>query len=130
MKRCKRLLTNNGFYMNNKMDTIKSIAGMFCLVALFSVVLPKMAFAADDTISTVLCNVVQQLQGGIGKAIATIAIIVLGIGLFLGKFSWPVAVATAIGIGMIFGAAGIVDWVSSGTGGTDGDAAGACSKTT
>jgi type IV secretory pathway VirB2 component (pilin) len=74
------------------------------------------AFASSDAISQVLCNVINQLQGGIGKGIATIAIIVLGIGLFLGKLSWPLAIATAIGIGLIFGAAGIVGWISPGSG--------------
>ena len=79
-----------------------------------------MAQVNDDAISKVLCNVVKQLNGPIGKGIATIAIIVLGIGLFLGKLSWGLAVATAIGIGMIFGAAQIVVWISAGTVGTNG----------
>lgn len=96
------------------------------LVLLSIFLTSKMAFAAtagnNDAITKVLCNIVSQLSGGIGKAIATIAIIVLGIGLFLGKLSWPLAVATALGIGMIFGAAGIVNWITdgatSGTGNT------------
>jgi len=110
--------------MTNKdlnLDTLKSVGILFFIVAIFSVILPNIAFADDPAgantgISKVLCNVVEQLQGGIGKAIATIAIIVLGIGLFLGKLAWPLAIATAIGIGMIFGAASIVEWVSAGTG--------------
>ncbi|MEQ9116062.1 MAG: TrbC/VirB2 family protein [Rickettsiales bacterium] len=76
-----------------------------------------LAATNNDAITQVLCNVVNQLSGGIGKAIATIAIIVLGIGLFIGKLSWPLAIATAVGIGMIFGAASIVNWISAGTGG-------------
>lgn len=97
-------------------DLSKKISYSFCLFALLVTIFPEFAFAdAPSGISKVLCNVVNQLQGGIGKAIATIGIIVLGIGLFMGKLSWPLAVATAIGIGMIFGAASIVDWVSAGT---------------
>lgn len=68
---------------------------------------------SSDTIANTLCIITQALQGDIGKAIATIAIVVLGVGLFLGKISWPLAVATAIGIGMIFGAAELVQWLSS-----------------
>lgn len=108
-------------FMNVKLDT----AGIqrICLFFVFCVIVMSNfdAFAANtpsqsnDAISLVLCNIIGQLQGGIGKGIATIAIIVLGIGLFLGKLSWPVAVATALGIGLIFGAAGIVTWISSGT---------------
>ncbi|MFV9875778.1 MAG: TrbC/VirB2 family protein [Rickettsiales endosymbiont of Dermacentor nuttalli] len=73
-----------------------------------------MAQSNEDAISRVLCNIVKQLNGPIGKGISTIAIIVLGIGLFLGKLSWGLAVATAIGIGMIFGATQIVAWISKG----------------
>ena len=104
-------------------DILKKASWLFCLFAFFTVVFSEVAYAdavatttSGGGIETVLCNVVKQLQGGIGKAIATIAIIVLGIGLFMGKLSWPLAVVTAIGIGMIFGAASIVEWVSSGTG--------------
>lgn len=108
--------------MNIKLDT----AGIqrICLFFVFCVIvmsnfdaLANTPAQSNDAITSVLCNIIGQLQGGIGKGIATIAIIVLGIGLFLGKLSWPVAVATALGIGLIFGAAGIVSWISTGTGG-------------
>ena len=46
---------------------------------------------------------------------ATIAVVVLGIGLFLGKLSWGLAMATAVGIGMIFSAGTIVNWLGGGT---------------
>lgn len=67
----------------------------------------------DDTIAQTLCIIVKALQGSIGKAIATIAIVVLGVGLFLGKLSWPLAVAIAIGIGLIFGSSEMVTWLSN-----------------
>jgi len=114
-------MTNEG--LNNNLDVLKRVGVLFFVVAFFSIILPNAAFAdaaQGGGIETVLCNVVNQLQGGIGKAIATIGIIVLGIGLFTGKLAWPLAIATAIGIGMIFGAASIVDWVSAGTGETGG----------
>jgi type IV secretory pathway VirB2 component (pilin) len=106
------------------LDLSKKVSYAFCLFAFLTIIFPTSAFAdpaATSGITAVLCNVVNQLQGGIGKAIATIAIIVLGVGLFMGKLSWPLAVATAIGIGMIFGAASIVQWVSAGTQGADGN---------
>jgi type IV secretory pathway VirB2 component (pilin) len=86
--------------------------------ALFIIAVSNIAEAApqQDEISAVLCRVIGQLQGGIGRGIATIAIIVLGIGLFLGKLNWPVALATAIGIGVIFGAGTVVNWLSPGAG--------------
>jgi type IV secretory pathway VirB2 component (pilin) len=102
----------------------KMLTAAFCLMTLVMLIAPEFAFgdgtttagsAGPDGISKVLCNVVGQLQGTIGKAIATIAIIVLGVGLFMGKLSWQLAIATALGIGLIFGAAGVVGWLTKGT---------------
>ena len=111
----------NKFFSNFKCDTkvYWKLCFAFCLVALiFSI--PDLAVAApagDDekTISNVLCRVVSLLVGKVGKGIATIAVVFLGVGLFLGKLSWGVAVATAIGIAGIFGAGQIVNWLSGGT---------------
>jgi len=104
--------------MEINLKTAKEYTFAFCIIGLI-MMLSNVAWAAegDDDISTVLCNVVTQLQGPIGKGIATIAIIVLGIGLFMGKLSWPLALATAIGIGIIFGASNIVGWLSPGNDG-------------
>jgi len=99
----------------------KNFIAVSIMAFLGVVVASQYSFADNnDAITQVLCNVVGQLSGGIGKAIATIGIIVLGIGMFIGKLSWPLAIATAIGIGMIFGAASIVNWISAGT--ANGDA--------
>jgi type IV secretion system protein VirB2 len=55
-----------------------------------------------------LCTIVRAITGKIGRAIATIAVIFLGFGAFFGKVTWGLAVAVAIGIFAIFGAATIV----------------------
>ncbi len=107
----------------NKIKLDNNLSQRLCMVFafLYLILVGQEAFASQqDAITQVLCNVIGQLQGGIGKGIATVAIVVLGIGLFLGKLSWPLAVATAIGIGLIFGAAGIVSWISSGAGNNGG----------
>ncbi len=105
-------------FHNIKFDEIfyQKLCVFFALITLVISCQEAFANTNTDAISDVLCNVINQLQGGIGKGIATIAIVVLGIGLFLGKLSWPLAIATAIGIGLIFGAAGIVGWISPGSG--------------
>ena len=80
----------------------------------------------NNAIENTLCTVVNSLTGGIGRGIATIAIIALAIGLFLGKLSWGLAMATGIGVGMVFGAKTVVEWLSknaSGPGGTANPAA-------
>jgi type IV secretory pathway VirB2 component (pilin) len=87
-------------------------------IAVAIVVLPEMSMAQtevpDSTISNTICNVVNQLQGPIARGVAAIGIIFLGFSLFLGKISWGVALALAIGIGAIFGANEIVNLVGGG----------------
>ncbi len=73
---------------------------------------PPQNSGSSEPIGETLCLISKSLQGPIGKSVATIAVVVLGIGLFLGKLSWPLAVATAIGIGLIFGASEMVSWIS------------------
>jgi len=68
----------------------------------------------ENAIVTVLCNIVKLLTGSIAKAVAIIAIVVVAVGLFMGKFSWGVGLATAIGISMIFGASSVVGWLAKG----------------
>lgn len=88
----------------------------FFLAALFlslSVVMaPTPAAASTDNdfgkVGARLCNIVAAITGKIGRAIATIAVIFLGFGAFFGKVTWGLAVAVAIGIFAIFGAATIV----------------------
>jgi type IV secretory pathway VirB2 component (pilin) len=66
----------------------------------------------NDIIGSTLCRLVANLTGGIARSIATIAIFAVGIGLFMGKLNWGVAAATAAGVGIIFGAAQMVAWLS------------------
>lgn len=70
------------------------------------------AASADDPITEVLCKVTTALTGKLGKSIATIGIVALGVGLFLGKLSWGLAVATAVGVALIFGAGTFIEWIN------------------
>lgn len=70
----------------------------------------------SDVIGQSLCNVVHNLtQGGIAKAVATIAIFAIGIGLFLGRANWGVALSTVAGVGIIFSATLIIQWITGDT---------------
>lgn len=87
----------------------------FCIVSCLCIFANNFALAdaADGgAIGSVLCNIVAAINGTVGKGIATIGIVALGVGLFAGKLNWPLAIATAIGIGLIFGAAQMVDFIS------------------
>ncbi|MFN7039190.1 MAG: TrbC/VirB2 family protein [Alphaproteobacteria bacterium] len=128
----------NSILLKNTKFNIKLVVYLCLVVGLFAfwTFAPDIAKAnatppeTNDAISQTLCNVILKLTGPIGKGIATIAIIVLGVGLFLGKMSWAVAVATAIGIGLIFGAGSMVEWIGKGATSTVGTSAGSTSTLT
>jgi len=82
-----------------------------CLtMALGLLLVPDMALAASgDTIAEVLCEVVGWFTGNVGKGIATLAIIIIGVGALMGKVSWGMAIIVGVGVAVIFGAAEIVD---------------------
>ncbi len=85
------------------------------LVMLSAVVamMPDMAFAtaataSDTVIGNMMCSVVGWFLGNTGKGLATIAIIVIGIGALMGKVSWGMAIIVGLGISLIFGASALV----------------------
>ena len=69
---------------------------------------------AGQGIANVLCNVIEVAKGAAGKTIATLVIISMAIGLFLGKITWGVAIAVAVGMGVLFGANNVVTFVAGG----------------
>ncbi len=84
---------------------------ILCAVAIGASVLPDMAMASasgNNAIQDVFCNLVILLTGTTGKAIATVAVIAVGVGALLGKISWGMALIVGLGIALIFGAASIV----------------------
>jgi type IV secretion system protein VirB2 len=68
--------------------------------------------AGQDKVTEILCRANNFIAGGPGKAIAVLVILSLAIGLFLGKVSWGMAIAVAVGMGILFGAPGIVATIS------------------
>ncbi len=77
-------------------------------------------FAADSNpdatgIVKIFCNVINQITGGIGKVISILILISMAIGLFLGKITWGLAIAVMVGMGLLFGAKGLVDVIAKGS---------------
>jgi len=63
------------------------------------------AFAAWDSITTVLCNIVNdEIMGNIGRGLATLGILAIAASAILGKASWAMAVTVVVGIGILYGA--------------------------
>ncbi len=83
------------------------------LLAVAAVIMPDFAFATNTDIGETLCNAVDMMTGNTGQGLATIAVVVVGIGALLGKVSWGMAILVATGIAVIFGAGTIVNAVSA-----------------
>ncbi len=86
----------------------------FCL-SLFAIALfvPELAMAATP-LSETLCAVVEWFTGPTGAGIATLAIIIIGVGALLGKVSWGMAIIVGLGVATIFGAGELVTALSTG----------------
>lgn len=68
-------------------------------------------------IGEALCTIVDWFTAGsVGSAVASLAVIFLGIGAFFGKVTWGMAVMFAAGIFAIFGSAEIVEAITGGAG--------------
>lgn len=88
------------------------------LLVLFAVVagaslLPEVA-SASNVIEVAFCNLVAIMNGTTGKALATVAVLAVGVGALLGKISWGMALIVALGIALVFGAASIVNAIGGG----------------
>jgi type IV secretory pathway VirB2 component (pilin) len=68
--------------------------------------------ASNDVIGGTLCNLVANINGGIARSIATMAIFAVGISLFMGKLNWGTAAMTGAGVAIVFGSAKLVGWLS------------------
>ena len=93
-------------------DVCWTLTLVFAVGICFALV-PDASYANGNAIETVFCNVVNVLNGPTGKAIATVAVIAVGVGALLGKISWGMALIVALGVALIFGAGTIVDAIGS-----------------
>lgn len=88
------------------------------LFAIYVVAMVPETAMAQDEIGDVLCQVADWFTGRVGQGIATLAIIVIGLGALMGKVSWGMAIIVGIGIAVIFGASELVREIDdSSTGG-------------
>lgn len=104
---------SKGSLMSNSVQAKESLSASWqvCLAVLavgFMTMVPEVA-AAATSIEVVLCKLKNLFTGPMGKALATIALVIIGIGALLGKVSWGMALIVSIGIAIVFGAASLVD---------------------
>jgi type IV secretory pathway VirB2 component (pilin) len=90
----------------------------FMLVAAFAVaatMLPELSFAIDNVIGNSLCVLQEISNGSAGKAVATLAVLFVGIGAFFGKANWGLVLITALGIALVFGSSAVAGSFGGGT---------------
>ncbi len=75
------------------------------------VLLPANAHAVISPMGGVLCGIIEFIYGNFGRALATLAVISLGVGAMLGKVSWGLALTVAAGISVVFGAPFLTKWI-------------------
>ena len=93
---------------------------LFTFVLSFLVLNPEISYAANQlelVVKNGFCEIIEALTGNVGKAIATFAVIFLGVGAFFGKVNWGLALMFAAGVVAIFGAAAIASQIATGAGG-------------
>lgn len=114
------------WYMKLTINSDKMMSLALCLFAAYAaMLLPVDAMAqvpgsGGATIGRTLCTVVEWFTGPVGQGIATLAIIVIGVGALMGKVSWGMAIIVGIGVAVIFGAPAIVGELGTGNSGCSG----------
>lgn len=78
------------------------------IVSALVFIVPEFAYAQTSPMGYVVCSVVGIIYGNLGRGLAVLAVIVVGIGATLGKVSWGLALTVAVGIGTVFGAVPLV----------------------
>lgn len=83
------------------------------LVCAMLVVTLQDAYATNSAMGNVLCAIVSLVYGNLGRGLATLAVVILGVGATLGKTSWGLALTVAVGISVIFNAHIIVGYLGN-----------------
>lgn len=71
--------------------------------------------SGNDQVTDTICNVINLIKSGPGKTVAILVIISSAVMLFLGKLSWGLGIAIAVGMGLMFGAESVVKTISGET---------------
>jgi type IV secretion system protein VirB2 len=103
--------------MKSFIEVLKKSLHIFALLFAIVAFAPTAAIASDqdpkcNAITKTMCNVIEVITSGVGKSIAILIIISLAIALFLGKVSWGLAIATGVGMGLLFGATDIINLIT------------------
>lgn len=103
-----------------------SVVTLLPLEAIANPMTTTVAGGENSAFDRLFCNILSVFTGPVGKGIATIAIVIVGVGALMGKVTWTVAIIVAMGVAIIFGASSIVTSFSD-QGAADTGGSAACS---
>lgn len=98
----------------NRSIMIGFLAVTLYMALCYAVIACTFTGAQDTPMGAVLCDVVLFIYGNLGRGLATIAVIIIGIGALLGKTSWGLAITIGVGISVMFNAEWITSWLICG----------------
>lgn len=96
--------------------TMAALLGVFVLG--FTLLSAEPAMAQQSPMGNVICFIIGIIYGNLGRGLAVLAVIIVGIGATVGKVSWGLAMTVAIGVGTVFGAVPLVAYLISGNSST------------
>ena len=98
-------------------QTIASRMRYFAAIAVMVVgtmlVTAEPAMAGQSPMGNVVCCIIGIIYGNLGRGLAVLAVIIVGVGATLGKVSWGLAITVAVGIATVFGAVPLVAFLVS-----------------
>ena len=95
------------------LQAMQNKALWFISLIFFSFIIREHSFAGT-AMTDAMCNAYKIFNGPLGKMVAVFSIVALGVSLFMGKITWGLVVAVALGIGAIFGAPKMVAAMTGG----------------
>lgn len=96
------------------LDTYFKLATVTLLALAIYAVFITPAMAGNTPMGNVLCSIVGMFTGNLGRGLATLAVLVVGVGATLGKVSWGMAITVAVGISVIMNAPRVAGSLSTG----------------
>jgi type IV secretory pathway VirB2 component (pilin) len=79
------------------------------MLSIMAIAIYSMMIPAAHAVGGIMCGTIGSVMtGGVGRAIATIGVLMVGVGATLGRMQWTTAITVAIGIAGMFSAASLV----------------------
>ncbi|MGB7816296.1 MAG: TrbC/VirB2 family protein [Methylotenera sp.] len=83
-----------------------------CLLASEPSIVMAAAAGGTSNIEAAANRILTALTGPLGRTIAALGVVSLGVMAMFGKLAWDTAIKVIIGIALIFGAATVVTWIA------------------